>query len=74
MFPLASASLADMETQLFAGKDITVLAYGDERLTRTLVAVEEMHLYVCKREEWEAAERERREPVCIGFRLDDLVH
>lgn len=55
------------------GKEVTLNAYGNRTIKRVLVAVEKGVLYVCKTEEFEAAAREDREPICIGFRLEDLV-
>ena len=55
------------------GEQLSLVGYGGEILLRTVVALEKSVLYVCKREEFEAAQREEREPTCIGFRLEDLV-
>jgi hypothetical protein len=52
---------------------VSLVQYGDKRIVRTLVAVENGYLFVCKEEEWEAARREGREPMCIGFRAEYLV-
>jgi hypothetical protein len=62
-----------MAEQLTVGQEITLQAWGDACITRVLVAVENMHLYVCNRAEWEAALEEKREPSCVGFRMADLV-
>jgi hypothetical protein len=55
------------------GANVSVEAYGGEILNRVLVAVENSVLYVCKRDEFEAAMRDHRDPVCIGFHVEDLV-
>lgn len=55
------------------GKEVSLQAYGGETLKRVLVAVENGVLFVCKRDEFEAAMREERDPICIGFRVEDLV-
>ncbi len=56
-----------------AGQVLTLVSYNDVVITRRLVAVENGLLFVCKNEEFEAAKRENREPVCIGFRPEYLV-
>lgn len=55
------------------GKQFRLISFGDKTIIRTLVAVENSHLYVCKREEWENAGKEGREPACVGFRVEDLI-
>jgi hypothetical protein len=55
------------------GDTVTVLDINDNKLVRTVVAVENEMVYVSRREEVERARAERREPVCIGFRLSDVV-
>jgi hypothetical protein len=52
---------------------VSVIQYGGIVIDRVLVAVENGYLFVCKPEEWEAAQREEREPTCIGFREEYLV-
>jgi len=54
-------------------KEITILADRDEVITRTVVSVENDMYFVCKKEEFEAARRENREPVCIGFRREYVL-
>lgn len=56
-----------------AGQTLTLISYRDIVINRRLVAVENGLLFVCKDEEFEAAARERREPVCIGFRPEYLI-
>lgn len=55
------------------GETVTVMAVYDNKLVRTVVAVEGEVIYVSRSEEVERARAERREPVCIGFRLSDVV-
>jgi hypothetical protein len=55
------------------GDSVTVLDVRDNKLVRTVVAVEDGIVYVSRREEVERAREERREPTCIGFRLSDVV-
>lgn len=55
------------------GKTVRLIQYGDRIIERTLVSVEKGVLFVCKREEYDAAAFEKREPVCIGFKVEDLV-
>jgi len=58
---------------MIAGQEVILVAFGDQRISRVLVAVENAYLFVCRREEFEAATRENREPVCIGFRAEYLL-
>ena len=55
------------------GQQVTVSADRNETLTRVLVAVENGVYFVCKPEELEAAKREQREPVCVGFKKEYMV-
>jgi hypothetical protein len=54
-------------------KEVSLLASGDEVISRVVVSVENGVIFVCKREEFELAERESREPVCIGFRKEYVL-
>ena len=56
-----------------AGYEVSLLAHGDRMITRTVVAVENGYLYVCRKEEFETARAESREPVAIGFRAEYLT-
>lgn len=58
---------------MIKGEDVTLLADGDEVINRKLVSVENGVYFVCKREEYDAAMKEGREPVCIGFRKEYVV-
>jgi hypothetical protein len=42
-------------------KGVSLIAYGNKSISRVLVAVENEYLFVCKREELEAAIREDRD-------------
>lgn len=55
------------------GQLVTLLADGNEVIQRQLVSVENGVLFVCKPEEFEAAKKEGREPVCIGFRREYVL-
>jgi hypothetical protein len=58
---------------MIAGQLLTVVADGDEIISRVLVSVENGVYFVCKREEYEAAKAQDREPVCIGFKKEYVV-
>lgn len=58
---------------MIAGQRLTLIADRDEIITRTLVSVEGDVYFVCKNEEYEMAKRERRDPICIGFRREYVV-
>ena len=55
------------------GQVLTLLTSGGKVVQRTLVAVENGLFFVSKREEFEAAVLEGREPVCIGFRPEYVL-
>lgn len=58
---------------MFETKHVNVVADKDEILNRVLVSVENNVYFVCRPEEFEAAAKEGREPVCIGFRREYVV-
>lgn len=58
---------------MIVGEEVTVNQYGDRTIRRILVSVEKRVLFVCKREEFDTALRENREPICVGFQIEDLV-
>ena len=55
------------------GELLTLRADRGEVINRVLVSVENGVCFVCKPEEFEAAKREQREPICIGFRPEYIV-
>lgn len=55
------------------GDLIRVRAYGGQTVIRRVVDVREQAVLVSTNEEYEAAAREQREPICIGFPLADVV-
>jgi hypothetical protein len=42
-------------------------------LQRVVVAVERPNVFVCRNEEYASAEKEKREPMCIGFKVWDVT-
>jgi hypothetical protein len=55
------------------GMAVKVVADRGEILNRVLVSVENDIYFVSKPEEFEAAKKEGREPICIGFRREYVV-
>ena len=49
------------------GAIVRLRGYGGEELRRRLVAEDERHVAVCREEEYQAAQRERREPKAVNF-------
>jgi hypothetical protein len=49
------------------GDVIIVTDYFGEKLTRAVADWDEVYVFVCDPLEWEAAQKERRDPVSIGF-------
>jgi hypothetical protein len=55
-------------------KVVSLVADRDMVIDRVLVSVENGVYFVCKPEEYDTAQREGREPVCIGFRKDAILN
>ena len=55
-----------------SGYEVSLIAHGGEMIRRTIVAVENGYLFVCRPEEYTAARQSGREPVSIGFRAEYL--
>jgi hypothetical protein len=62
-----------MNPQAKAGKEVSLISCGDKVISRVIVSVEGDVYFVCKKEEFETARRENREPVCIGFRKEYVL-
>jgi hypothetical protein len=54
------------------GQQVKARAYDGEKLTRLVVADYGRSVVVCTKQEFEAAEREAREPEGVGFPKDDV--
>ena len=52
------------------GEVIRVRAYGGEEIERRVVEVTGSTVYLCRDEEFQAAEGEGREPTCVGSSLE----
>jgi hypothetical protein len=61
-----------VEPQLKRGQVVTVRDAWGSRLTRKVVEVSDLKVWVCSAEEFEKARREHREPACIGFPEEDV--
>ncbi len=55
------------------GQMVKLRAYGNEVITRRLIRLNKDIVVVCRSEEYEAALREKREPVSVGFHMKDVV-
>jgi hypothetical protein len=51
------------------GDTVVVEDVSKNQLVRRVVAVEGENVFVCTEEEYASAQRENREPICIGFKL-----
>jgi len=49
------------------GKIVRLRSYGSEEIERRVIDVTGTTVVVCRVEEWEEAQREGREPMCVGF-------
>ena len=61
------------EVAMKTGDTVTVLDVHENKLRRTVVAVEDGFVFVSRPEEVKNAHSENREPMCIGFPLSDVV-
>lgn len=61
------------EVTMKPGDTVTVLDVHDNKLFRSVLAVEDGFVYVSRPEEVERARLEGREPNCIGFPLSDVI-
>lgn len=55
------------------GQLVTVRLYGGGTAIRRVVAVKRDVIVICAEEEYEAAEREGREPNGLGFPPEDVI-
>ncbi len=55
------------------GERITVVDFFGNQLDRRVVETDEEYVFVCNEAEWNASRSEKREPTCIGFRLEYVV-
>lgn len=55
------------------GDLVLLRAYGGDEIVRVVVAVRPGVLHVTTREEYDAARREGRDPVCVGFPVEDAL-
>ena len=60
-----------MEMQ--SGDLVRVRTYGGREIVRRLATVRGATALICNDEEYKAATKEQREPICIGFPLADVV-
>lgn len=60
-------------SNLHSGSLVKIRAYGNAVLTRRCAGVQGDTVLICNEAEYESALRERREPVCIGFPIADVV-
>jgi hypothetical protein len=54
------------------GEKVEVTVYGGAKVIRTLVQVNDNKAFICKTDEWTKARAENREPICVGFPLEDV--
>lgn len=55
------------------GDLIRVRAFGGKELIRRLIEVKDSVVLICKEEEYLAAQKEGREPTCVGFHIEDVI-
>jgi len=54
------------------GQLVRLKVYGGEAVVM-IVDANDLHVAVCKREEFEAAQREGRRPTSVGFPINDII-
>jgi hypothetical protein len=55
------------------GDSIQVIDFRGDKLTRRVVALENEKVFVCTEEELQQAKLENREPLCVGFPIEDAI-
>jgi len=55
------------------GDRVEVVDAIDNKLVRVVIEVDEEVVFVTRPEELEQSQSEHREPVCIGFRMSDVI-
>ncbi len=52
---------------------VRLRAYGGEVITRRVVEIDDEMIAVCRDDEYQAAEREGREPITVAFWKEDII-
>jgi hypothetical protein len=55
------------------GSFIKLRAFGGKQIVRRFVRKYKGAVLICSDEEYRKASREHREPLCIGFPIDDVI-
>lgn len=55
------------------GSLIKVRAFGGKEIVRRFLAKHEGTVLICSEEEYRSAQLEKREPMCVGFPVADVV-
>jgi hypothetical protein len=55
------------------GDPIRLRAFGGKQIVRRFVEKRGASMLICSHEEYDLALREGREPLCIGFRAEDII-
>jgi hypothetical protein len=55
------------------GTSVNLIADGGVIIERIVVSVDGDVYFVCKREEFQQARLDAREPICIGFKKEYLI-
>jgi len=64
--------IAHVELQIKRGQWVIVSDAWGTKLSKKVVDVSDLKVWVCSPEEFEKAMREQREPACIGFPREDV--
>jgi hypothetical protein len=71
---IANGNLDKWEViQVSKGQSVTVKLYGGKTAKRRVVAVKGDVIVICSEEEYQAAEREGRDPSGLGFPVQDVI-
>jgi plastocyanin domain-containing protein len=62
-----------MAMQLQRGQQVRVNAYGGKQPSVIVVEDRGNVVLICKPQEFEAARTEKREPISVGFRKEDVL-
>jgi len=70
--PCGTGIIAHVELQMKPGQSVIVSDAWGVKLSKKVVEISELKVWVCSPEEFEKAMREHREPACIGFPKEDV--
>jgi hypothetical protein len=59
--------------KILPGDTVVIKGYPKKELRRKVIEVRSPIILLTTEQEWEQAQLEKRTPICIGFRVDDVI-